>query len=416
MFHVLDLLLSGLFEHGFEDIFEQVGGKAAYHIMQRQSEAQGGSRVDQTSEAQGDHSQHGQEHEEEEHEFECEKQKKELEVKIEHVLNKYDTDNNGILDHEEVAEMKLDYQQKRADPETLAVLERYDTNKDGHLSDAEIQGGFLKDIETARRLGWETMAYKSTRYLAYSSEIAEAFRPIAHPALVTTGYLVSWMYCLCDVAWNTKKAQEKGVDESGLYRYASKRAVFQAVASEALPTLIIHTQVHVFLKVFKRIGRFQRFGPSAAGLALIPALPFVLDRPTSQGVDRLFAKFWPEARPLSREVANSGYGYGRLTEEFQLSPEAVRLGGCFVATSCTGASAHFFLAPLKCTVFLTQWFQLRVIGDSAFPKSHSEPSDIIKPQLLSHGGHRATSEDCAGLARSQILKSVIIHKFQALMC
>eukprot|EP00808_Paulinella_micropora_P020230 g2795.t1 len=25
MFHVLDLLLSGLFEHGFEDIFEQGG-------------------------------------------------------------------------------------------------------------------------------------------------------------------------------------------------------------------------------------------------------------------------------------------------------------------------------------------------------------------------------------------------------
>eukprot|EP00808_Paulinella_micropora_P026228 g67595.t1 len=271
------------------------------------------------------HTEHGQDHEEEEHEeeheLECEKQKKELETHIDHVLKKYDTDNNGILDHEEVAVIKLDYQQKRADPETLAVLERYDVNNDGHLSDAEIQGGFMKDIETARRLGYKTMAYKATRYLAFTSDFAEAFRPIAHPALVTAGYGVSWMYCFCDVAWNTKKAKEKGVDDSGLYRYASKRAVFQAVASMALPTLIIHTQVHVFQKVFKRVGRFQRFGPSAAGLALIPALPFVLDRPVSKGVDKLFAKIWPEVRPLSPQVDNSGYGYGRLTEEFRDSLE-----------------------------------------------------------------------------------------------
>eukprot|EP00808_Paulinella_micropora_P009202 g5178.t1 len=276
---------------------------------------------------------HAHQHEEEEeNEFDCEIRKKELDSNIYHLYKTYDKDHNGILDEEERALMSLDYQHKTAHPKLLAVFERYDVNNDGYLSDEEIQGGFLKDMETARRLGYQTMAYKATRqtmaykatrYLAFTSDFAEAFRPIAHPALVTAGYGVSWLYCFCDVAWNTKKAHEKGVDESGLYRYATKRSLFQAVASMALPAVIIHTQVHAFQKVFKRVGRFQRFGPSAAGLLLIPALPFVLDRPVSQGIDRLFAHIWPIARPLSPEVANSGYGYGRLTEEYQYSQTSI---------------------------------------------------------------------------------------------
>lgn len=51
----------------------------------------------------------------------------------------------------------------------------------------------------------------SHRYVAYTSDIGESFRPVAHPYLVKSGYAVSWLYILGDVsyaAWITKMKSE----------------------------------------------------------------------------------------------------------------------------------------------------------------------------------------------------------------
>ncbi len=44
------------------------------------------------------------------------------------------------------------------------------------------------------------------RYVAYTSDIGESFRPIAHPYLVSGAYAISWLYLIGDVSHEGYKA------------------------------------------------------------------------------------------------------------------------------------------------------------------------------------------------------------------
>ncbi len=48
------------------------------------------------------------------------------------------------------------------------------------------------------------------RYLAFTSDVGEAFRPVAHPFLVSGAYAVSWLYCIGDVAFEGYKEYTRG--------------------------------------------------------------------------------------------------------------------------------------------------------------------------------------------------------------
>lgn len=113
------------------------------------------------------------------------------------------------------------------------------------------------------------------RYLAYTSDIGEAFRPIVSPKIVTSAYAISWGYVICDVAYEGYKDYKHGSDNSHIARTVLERSLFQSIASMALPAFTIHTQVHLFQKVFKKIGRFQKWGPTCMGFALIPFIPYL---------------------------------------------------------------------------------------------------------------------------------------------
>ena len=63
-----------------------------------------------------------------------------------------------------------------------------------------------------------------------------------------------------------------------------ERATFQAVASMAVPTLVIHTAVDVAKKASRKMGRFQKWGPSVVGLSIIPLLPLYLDEPVEHAI------------------------------------------------------------------------------------------------------------------------------------
>ncbi|KAG9101078.1 hypothetical protein FS749_010484 [Ceratobasidium sp. UAMH 11750] len=110
----------------------------------------------------------------------------------------------------------------------------------------------------------------STRYVAYTSDIGEAFRPVVPPAIVTAAYGISWAYVMGDVGYEAYKAKRQGPspieaanfsEPTRLTMIATKRAVFQSVASmyvlgsgmllslnsntgsRGLPALTIHTVV-----------------------------------------------------------------------------------------------------------------------------------------------------------------------------
>ncbi|PGH15062.1 hypothetical protein AJ80_05687 [Polytolypa hystricis UAMH7299] len=51
-----------------------------------------------------------------------------------------------------------------------------------------------------------TLLLSARRYIAYTSEIGESFRPVAHPWLVRSAYGISWAYILTDVANEGYKA------------------------------------------------------------------------------------------------------------------------------------------------------------------------------------------------------------------
>ncbi|GMM29723.1 hypothetical protein DAMA08_024680 [Martiniozyma asiatica (nom. inval.)] len=164
------------------------------------------------------------------------------------------------------------------------------------------------------------------RYVAYTSDIGESFRPVAHPYLVTSCYGISWAYLLGDVGYQTWKARLK---QSGCYRpglkpwdkqpspdallasqykhdgwldwkiLGFKRALFQGVASMGLPAITIHSIVKwtgVFIRNRGFKGRIWTLMPVVAGLAVVPALPYLFDEPVEKALDYGFERAFGNAQ------------------------------------------------------------------------------------------------------------------------
>ncbi|KAH7888008.1 mitochondrial 18 KDa protein-domain-containing protein [Phlebopus sp. FC_14] len=146
----------------------------------------------------------------------------------------------------------------------------------------------------------------SSRYIAYTSDIGEAFRPVVPPLVVTAAYGVSWLYLSADVSYEAYKAHRHGPSPLQAAHYsepirvglvAAKRAVFQSIASMALPALTIHTIVSrskpLFTSRFKS-ARARTWGPTLTGLAVVPILPYLFDEPVEKVVDGAWE--WIERR------------------------------------------------------------------------------------------------------------------------
>ncbi|KAL1303894.1 hypothetical protein AAFC00_000348 [Neodothiora populina] len=170
-----------------------------------------------------------------------------------------------------------------------------------------------------------TILVSAQRYVAYTSDIGESFRPVAHPYLVKGAYGVSWAYLAGDVAYEGYKAHLRNQrilnpetpapangslapgttgDSHGLattakipaiedYRSVmAQRALFQSVASMGLPAFTIHSIVKYSGKALKDVKnvRLRMYGPIGLGLAAVPALPFMFDKPVEHAVEWIFHK------------------------------------------------------------------------------------------------------------------------------
>lgn len=153
--------------------------------------------------------------------------------------------------------------------------------------------------------------------MAYTSDIGESFRPVAHPRLVTAAYGVSWLYLIGDVsyeAWKAKlrqhgvadtykpwdtipypsaQVQAKSMSDNPDWKVvAFKRAIFQSIASMGLPAFTIHSTVKYAGMAFKNAKNpaVRTYAPVALGLAIVPALPYLFDEPVEHGLDYVFEK------------------------------------------------------------------------------------------------------------------------------
>ncbi|EPS30746.1 hypothetical protein POX_b02251 [Penicillium oxalicum] len=191
-----------------------------------------------------------------------------------------------------------------------------------------------------------TILLSAHRYVAYTSDIGESFRPVAHPWLVRSAYGISWAYLLGDVGHEgykaylrnrcalippgdahkdasnvtseevirgmamgnirgplSKEAQvarerdsltpwpETQISLAEDYRMVmAKRAVFQSIASMGLPAFTIHSVVRYSGRAVKNAKNplFRTWFPIGLGLAVVPFLPYLFDHPVEEAVDWAF--------------------------------------------------------------------------------------------------------------------------------
>ncbi|PNY25277.1 Mitochondrial fission process protein 1 [Tolypocladium capitatum] len=172
---------------------------------------------------------------------------------------------------------------------------------------------------------FRTILVSAHRYVAYTSDIGESFRPVAHPKLVRTAYGISWAYILGDVSYEGYKAywhnqrilnpqlqltphQEKAaglpanetrVVQPGVVSPLEdwrtvmvQRGIFQSVASMGLPAFTIHSVVRYSGRAMKNVKNvaIRTWTPIGLGLAVVPFLPVVFDKPVEQAVEWVFHK------------------------------------------------------------------------------------------------------------------------------
>ncbi|KAJ5175353.1 uncharacterized protein N7482_001230 [Penicillium canariense] len=225
-----------------------------------------------------------------------------------------------------------------------------------------------------------TLLLSAHRYVAYTSDVGESFRPVAHPWLVRSAYGISWAYLLGDVGHEGYKAYlrnrhalappgdayhdashsheqifrgmatgniskpltSEGSETDSLtpwpttkislaedYRMVmAKRAVFQGIASMGLPAFTIHSVVRYSGRAVKDVKNtfLRTWTPIGLGLAVVPFLPYLFDHPVETAVDWTFSTALriyggPDAvRPLPHQV-----GHSSTTEEGGVTTAAAQL-------------------------------------------------------------------------------------------
>lgn len=176
-----------------------------------------------------------------------------------------------------------------------------------------------------------TIMLSAHRYVAYTSDIGESFRPVAHPNWIRAAYGISWAYLVGDVSHEGYKAWKhnqrvlhpeteddrqvaasyagKGVPAIEDYRTVmAQRAIFQGLASMGLPAFTIHSIVRYSGRAMKNVKnvRIRTWGPIGLGLAAVPALPYMFDEPVEHATEWVFHKVFaaaagPEAVGLDKQ-------------------------------------------------------------------------------------------------------------------
>eukprot|EP00301_Raphidiophrys_heterophryoidea_P017395 c2733_g1_i1.p1 GENE.c2733_g1_i1~~c2733_g1_i1.p1 ORF type:complete len:201 (+),score=34.57 c2733_g1_i1:84-686(+) len=128
------------------------------------------------------------------------------------------------------------------------------------------------------------LAARNVRYLAYTSDLGESFRPVLASRIVTGSYVVAAAYVVGDVGYNTYEEHKRGRPNWVVARTFGQTLAFQTLASLLLPAVVIHSVVKHSQQLFVKVGRFTKWGPSVLGLAVIPFLPLA-DHPIEHAVE-----------------------------------------------------------------------------------------------------------------------------------
>lgn len=189
------------------------------------------------------------------------------------------------------------------------------------LSGPDSTDSNLRYAAYATRL--RTIMLSAHRYVAYTSDIGESFRPVAHPKIVKGAYAISWLYILGDVShegyrayWRNQRilnpqleltshqekitglpASQNAVVQPGVVppledwrTVMVQRGIFQSIASMGLPAFTIHSVVRYSGRALKDVknATVRTWAPIGLGLAVVPFLPTLFDEPVENAVEWAF--------------------------------------------------------------------------------------------------------------------------------
>ena len=166
---------------------------------------------------------------------------------------------------------------------------KIETDRQSHIRAGESTDSSVRYAAYAARV--RTILLAAHRYVAYTSDIGESFRPVTHPNLVRGAYAISWAYIGGDVfheAYKSYLHQKQAMDvqtDKNLppiallprkvpavddYKaVAVKRAIFQSIASMGLPAFTIHTIVRYSGRAMKNFKnpKLRTWGPIGVSIS-----------------------------------------------------------------------------------------------------------------------------------------------------
>ncbi|KAK0702038.1 mitochondrial 18 KDa protein-domain-containing protein [Lasiosphaeria miniovina] len=226
-------------------------------------------------------------------------------------------------------------EREKLPPKLQSILDKDD--REDNFFDELVEGYVPPSTESNVRYAayaarFRTILVSAHRYVAYTSDIGESFRPVAHPWMVRGAYGISWAYILGDVGYEGYKAylhnervrnpqlelterqqkllgldlQEDAAGGSARRQLAPgvvppledyrtvmlQRGIFQSLASMGLPAFTIHSVVRYSGRALKDVKNktIRTYGPIGLGLAVVPFLPTLFDKPVENAVEWTFHK------------------------------------------------------------------------------------------------------------------------------
>lgn len=136
------------------------------------------------------------------------------------------------------------------------------------------------------------------RYLGYTNELGEAFRPLISKSLVNFSYVVATGYVLADTYSKSSKVYRRPEALGG----GTKRAVitagdvllWQMLASVIIPGFTINRicwGTGRLLKMAKVAKGIQKAAPTTVGLASIPVIIHPIDKLMDYVMDNTYRKY-----------------------------------------------------------------------------------------------------------------------------
>ncbi len=92
--------------------------------------------------------------------------------------------------------------------------------------DKNISNDSKSTESNVRYVAYSRFLLRMSRYLAFTSDVGEAFRPIVNQRLVQLSYGISWAYVIGDVSYEAKKEIDKGSSREQVKFVVAERATF----------------------------------------------------------------------------------------------------------------------------------------------------------------------------------------------